>query len=85
MSDFLLNGDLSQMANQRSFLSRHGFVMGQTDVYPTVKDSDKKMALTMFWANKVEGWWNYHEDFIRNGICTQDQYRSALKIQCENR
>ena len=57
---FFLNGDLSQMGNQRSFLIKNGFVLMQTKVYTTVKDTDKKKALTIFWINKVDGWWNYH-------------------------
>lgn len=79
MNDFYLNGDLCQMATQKTFLCNQGFCVGQTDVYPTIKKSDVKMALTMFWANKVEGWWNYKEALIDNGICTEDEFKRGFK------
>lgn len=70
----LLNGDLCQMSSQKRILEGQGFSIEQTDVYPTVKEEDTERALLYFYINKTDGWWNYEDDFIKEGICTKEEF-----------
>ena len=53
---FYLRGDMCQMSNQKSFLHRRGFDLAQNDVYPCLKEADKKAALQAIWDSKCDGW-----------------------------
>lgn len=61
---FYLDGDLCQMSAQRSFLNNHGISTMQNNVYPCVRESDVKNALTLIWDNRVEGWWHYEKNYV---------------------
>ena len=76
---FFLNGDLSQMSNQRSFLSSKGISLKQNNVYPCLRDIDVKKALTLIWENRVDGWWHYKERYVQHEICTEEQFNNRLK------
>jgi len=82
--NFFLSGDLCQMSTQRNFLSNRGFDLKQNDVYPCLKDCDKKMALKLIWENKVEGWWHYKDEYIKLNICKKEDFNKKLNIACEN-
>jgi len=75
----LLNGDLGQMCRQKSALRMAGFIVGQTDIYPTVEESDVERALLFIYINKIDGWWNYESDFINHGICTKEQFWTKME------
>ena len=69
--NFYLNGDLNQMATQSRFLNSCGIKTKQNNVYPCLKESDVKNALTLILERKVEGWWNYRSEYKKYGIdCT---------------
>ena len=74
MSDLLLIGDLCQMSEQKRFLLRRGIPLGQTDVYPTVTEEYKNRSLLAIYTHKVDGWWNYENDYIEIGICTKEEF-----------
>jgi len=71
---FFLSGDLIQMSIQKSFLQSHGFTVGQTNVYPILKEEDVTRALTLILESKCEGWWNYDDEYIKRKICTKKQW-----------
>ena len=76
---FTLEGDLSQMANQRDFLEKRGFRVGRIDCYPGLfTEEDYRKALTAIWENRVDGWWHYDEDYVKYGICTMEQFNTRL-------
>ncbi len=74
-----LQGDLCQMSNQKSALRLAGFEVGQTDVYPTIAEEDIERALLYLYLNKVDGWWNYEELFIKHNICTKEQFWKTFR------
>lgn len=76
---FSLTGDLCQMVSQKNFLLEHGFIIGQSDVYPLIKEEDLKPSLTAIWEYKVEGWWHYCKKYVELGICTEEEFKEALK------
>ena len=72
-------GDLHQMSVQSRFLRGQGMTIGHVDVYPSVRTEEEKVqALRLLWEHKVEGWWNLEHDFIRAGICTQEEFDMKL-------
>lgn len=75
---FYLTGDLLQMVTQEEFLSARGFDIRQNDVYPCLKEKDKKAALQLIWDNKVDGWWHYDNAYADLGICTLKEFGKAL-------
>lgn len=75
---FSLTGDLCQMVSQKNFLLERGFTIGQSDVYPLIKEEDVKIALTAIWEYKVEGWWHYDKKYYELKICTKEQFDKAL-------
>lgn len=76
---FSLSGDLCQMSNQKTFLLKHGFSVGQTNVYPVLKEADVKKALKLIWSFKTDGWWHYKDKYVELGICSAEDYLKALK------
>lgn len=71
-------GDLSQMATQDLFLRRNGIKLNRSNVYYIIQEVDVKLALTMIWENKIEGWWHYEEEYVEHGIITKEQFRERL-------
>jgi hypothetical protein len=78
LSSFFLEGDLCQMGNQKRFLIEHGIRTEQVNVYPVVKGSDLKRALTLIWENRVDGWWHYKNEYVKLEICTEEQFDKRL-------
>jgi len=72
-------GEKKIFFSQKDFLQQRGFEVGQSDVYPTLKEKDVKAALQSIWTYRVEGWWHYEKKYIELGICTQEQYDKALE------
>lgn len=69
-------GDLCQMSTQDRFLQQRGFNIGHVDVFPAVATKEEYvMALRLFYENCVEGWWNYRDEFIKHGICTNEEFK----------
>ena len=80
---FLLSGSLSQMSAQEQFLLGAGFTVGRSDVYPCFHTEDEfKRALEAIWKNRVAGWWHYDGRYVKYGICTLDEFRTALDVEC---
>ena len=75
---FYLDGDLSQMSNQKQFLVKNGFDVKQNDVYPCLKQEDVKSALELIWNNRVDGWWHYSKKYVEHNICTEEEFRNRL-------
>jgi len=67
---FTLRGDLHQMSEQKAFLEKQGFRVGQNDVYPGLYTrEDYERAIVAIWENEVEGWLNYgSKDFPQHYI-----------------
>ena len=76
--NFFLSGDLSQMATQKQFLSNMGIVTKQNNVYPCLRQVDIEKSMTLIWKNKVEGWWHYKDQYVKYGICTEDEFRTRI-------
>lgn len=79
---FYLSGDLCQMSTQKGFLCNQGFDVSQRDVHPVLKEEDVPRALKLIYQNRVEGWWNYKEKYVKLSICTAEEFDTALEIQC---
>ena len=78
---FSIDGDLNQMGEQQQFL-RHIFIdVQQSGVVPVIKSEDVKRALTAIFGSRVPGWWHYKSKYIELGICTAEEFKSALEIQ----
>ena len=78
---FYLQGDLQGMAYQKEVLVYNGYDVKHSDVYPVLQEKDKKSALTLFWRGKVDCWWLYKDKLIQLGICTEDEFKEAVKKQ----
>ncbi len=79
--EYLLSrGDLRQMSAQKTLLVARGFNVGQVGVYPALRtESEYVDALRAFWEAKVNGWWNYQQEFLKHAICSEDEYKEALR------
>lgn len=78
---YTFNGDLNQMGQIESFLRERGFPVVKNNVYPGFPQSQLeqyKRALKAVFDARVPGWWNQRERLIEHGICTDEEYRSAL-------
>ena len=71
------------MSNQKVFLVHRGFKVAQNDVYPCLKAEDEKAALQAIWDYKCDGWWHYLDEYVKHGICTQEQWKKELSDQVE--
>lgn len=80
---FYLSGDLNQMSTQKDFLVQSGFEVSQSDVYPVLKEVDKKRALELIFKHRVPGWWHYSKEYYALGICTEKEYTKALNFIVE--
>jgi len=79
--DFSLRGDLGQMGSQRSFLVEMNIQVQQNNVYPVIRDCDVKKALTLIYQSKIEGWWNYDDEYKKFGICSKETFKKELHDQ----
>lgn len=77
--NFFLDGDLLQMSTQKQFLRDKGFAVDQSDVYPVLRKSDAKRAMKLIWEHRVDGWWSYKRQYVDMGICTEEEFKQALK------
>ena len=80
-NDLYLRGDLNQMANQRQFISKNDIDLTQVDVYPVVGKSNVIQALSLIWLHSAPGWWHYKDEYIKYGICTNEDFKAKLKKQ----
>lgn len=72
-------GDLCQMSAQERFLRQRRFNIGHIDVFPAVATKEEYvMALRLFYENQIEGWWNYCDEFIKHGICTNEEFKNKF-------
>ena len=83
---FLLSGDLSQMSAQERFLQGVGFTVGRSNVYPGLyTEREFKLALEAIWKNRVAGWWHYENKYVEYNICTSEEFRAALDVECDKK
>lgn len=75
---FYMGGDLSQMSKQESHLHSIGVETTHSDVFPVIKGVDVKRALESIFKNRVEGWWHYQSKYEELGICSAEEFDSAL-------
>lgn len=80
-----LDGDLRQMAAQATFLKNHGIDVEFNNVYPCVKESEKKETFQLIWKFKCDGWWNYMVKYIELGICTKEEFKKTLDKWCDDK
>ena len=80
-----LAGDLCQMSAQSDFLKAHGIDVKFNNVYPCVKECDKKEVFQLIWHHKCDGWWHYDKQYVELGICTKEEFRRTLTKQCEDK
>ena len=78
-----LNGDLNQMATQMAELRMHGIRSEVDGGIPYIEDKDYARALAIIWMGGIAGWWNYKDDFLKYGICDEEQYMGRLKRSVE--
>ena len=74
-----LTGDLSQMSTQMNFLQSNGIDVKVDGGRPVIQDKDYKKAIQLIYDNETEGWWNYKDTFIAQGICTKVQWKKKWK------
>lgn len=80
---FTLDGDLSQMSRQEQFLKSRGFTVGRNNVYPGLyTEEDFERALRVIWQFKIAGWWHYQTQYLKYQICTENDFTTALDIEC---
>lgn len=73
-----LTGDLCQMSAQHDFLRNHGISVRLSNVYPCIRPCDEKRVFELIWLYKCEGWWHYMDQYVRLGICTEQQFKDYL-------
>lgn len=76
-----LKGDLNQMAIQKGILE--GWLEVSNTIPPEIDDSEDKDSIDIFWMNKIAGWWNYKDELIEYGICTEEEYINELKLSVD--
>ena len=79
---FYIQGDLDQMGAQKDVLKSRGFSLQQSDVYPVLQEKDIQSALLAIWLTRTEGWWHYKDEMVKLGICTVEEWGTALDMQC---
>lgn len=79
---YSLQGDLCQMLAQKKAMDLYGVPYIMQDVYPTIEgDNDYKRALIIIWDDRIEGWWHYKEEYVRFGICSEEEFNTRLHKQ----
>jgi len=83
---YTLDGDLGQMSTMSRTLALAGFPVGQNGVYPSLPNEVQyKKALEYLYKHETDGWWNQSRDMIKNGICTEEQYKAKLEASCNRK
>ncbi len=80
-----LSGDLCQMSAQADFLRSHGVDVEFNNVYPCVKECDKKEVFQLIWHHKCDGWWHYDKQYAELGICTKEKFKETLHNWCDSK
>ena len=79
---FCLRGDLDQIGLQKKVLQEHNIIVKQSDVYPVLREEDKKAAMRIIWDSQVKGWWHYYKEIIiEQGICTEKNWNTAQAVK----
>jgi len=53
------------------------------DVYPVVCGAEIVPALKYLFERKVDGWWGQQDSLEKYGICTSEEFTSALDWEVE--
>jgi hypothetical protein len=78
---FSLRGDLDQIGLQKKILQEHDIIVKQSDVYPVLREEDKRAAMRVIWDSQVKGWWHYYKEIIiEQGICTEKDWNTARAV-----
>jgi hypothetical protein len=78
---YTFSGDLNQMGTIEKALREAGFPVVKNNVYPGFPKNKKAVyirALKYLWEHRTHGWWNQEEAFVKNGICTQEEFDHAM-------
>jgi hypothetical protein len=71
-------GDLQTLAQLRRFIAALGIdAGGHLDLYPSVAEADYPKVLQALWDNLGPNWDRHHDEYVRLGICTPEQFRAA--------
>jgi len=82
----LNQGDLRQAGIQSLFLRHQGFDIQQVDVFPALATKEEYIsALKMIYCNYVYGWWNYKDQCIQHGVCTDDEFKKKFTAYMKGR
>lgn len=76
--NFQLRGDLDCMGIQKKALQYSGINVLQSDVYPVIREVDKISSLRRIWDSLIKGWWHYKEEMIEGGICSAEEWETAI-------
>lgn len=81
--NYALDGDLNQMSIQKRYLQNEcaGFnIISQSGYWQPFLENKEEYdrAISCFWLDKVEGWWNYKSQLIKNNICTEEEFFEVL-------
>lgn len=74
-----LDGDLNQMYTQMDFLRQKGISVRTDGGMPILEAKDYEQSLRLIYSYGIIGWWNYKEDLVSLGICTEEQFVDRLK------
>ena len=56
-----------------------GIKIFQHGVHPVIKNKDEYIkALNIIWSEKIEGWWNYKEEFLKYNVCSAQKFKEEL-------
>lgn len=80
-----LHGDLNQMYTQMEFLRQRGISVSAEGGIPKVKSENYEDSVKMIYDYEIIGWWNYKEDLIKFGVCTEEEFTDRLKWKVERR
>lgn len=73
-----LQGDLNQMAIQMRELHLNGIKSCVQGGIPFIEKEVFPRALTIIWIDSIHGWWNYKDEFIKYGLCTEKEFNEKL-------
>ena len=81
-----LKGDLGQMAAQERYLLDRGFDMRRSGGIPGFRTKEEyEHGLKIIWQFMVEGWWNYRNELLGLGLCTEEELKRAHAISARTR
>lgn len=73
-----LNGDLNQMYTQMDFLRQRGISVNVNGGIPIINANDFERSIRLIYENRVIGWWNYKDELVSFGICTEEEFMDRL-------